>query len=125
MDWSIDRGVREGILTVSLRGAWDLEGAIQALRAMWEEQASTGIHRILWDLRGVEAGSASSVDMREIATHQLQDRPSLPAAKAAAVAPSDLGFGMARMMEAFVTETPVDFQVFRTLDEATAWLEDD
>jgi len=42
--------------------------------------------------------------------------------KAAVVVAGDLEFGMARMIEAFLEESPVDMQMFRSLEKASAWL---
>ncbi len=40
----------------------------------------------------------------------------------AAVAPSDLAFGLARMYEALTQLEHGEFQVFRTMNEAMEWL---
>lgn len=127
MDWSVDVNEELGTVAVTLRGQWELTGILEALESLWTEQVRTGILRALWDFRGVSAGGVPTVQLREVANRHLRDRPDLPESRAAVVVSRDLEFGMARMTEAFISEGPVDMQIFRDLSEASEWLtrEDD
>ena len=122
MDWTIDLNRESGFLTVSVRGPWDMAEGMQALRAGWNHQADSGLQCVVWDVREVSASHVSSGQLRELAHRLLTDRPQLPSTTAAIVVSRDFEFGMGRMMEAFLGDGPVDFQVFRDLQEARQWL---
>ena len=59
-----------------------------------------------------------------MATHHLTSRPELPESRAAVVTAGELEFGMARMTEAFLSDSPVDMQIFRDIERAYRWLEE-
>jgi len=122
MKWSIGVDEDLGAIVVTLKGRWDLGVGLEALEAMWSEQAARRIHRVIWDGRELLAGHAPSLEVREVANRQLGDRPDLPKARAAMVAGRDLEFGMGRMMEAFLAEAPVEFRTFRAMEDARAWI---
>lgn len=42
--------------------------------------------------------------------------------RVAVVAPSDVTFGMARMLQAFRSESPIEVRVFRVASEAREWM---
>ena len=122
MEWSIDVNETQGIITVTLRGQLEVEGTLEALKSLWAEEDRTGINRALWDFREMVAGGVTTVHLREMANRHLRDRPDLPESLAAIVVSRDLEFGMARMVEAFVSQGPVDMQIFRSMSEASNWL---
>lgn len=43
--------------------------------------------------------------------------------RAAIVAPGDVAYGLSRMYSVFLEDAGIDVQAFRTLDEATTWLQ--
>ena len=43
--------------------------------------------------------------------------------RAAIVAPGDVAYGLSRMYSVFLEDAGIDVQPFRTIDEATAWLQ--
>ena len=61
-------------------------------------------------LQGLSAATALRLDTKRVPW------------RVAIVAPSDAVFGMARMYEAFRSESPEQVQVFRDLPSAEAWL---
>jgi len=122
MDWSIDVDETQGIITITLRGQLEVTGTLEALKSLWAEEARTGIKAALWDFREMVAGGVTTLQLREMATRHMRDRPDLPETRAAIVVSRDLEFGLARMVEAFVSEGPVDMQAFRDFSEASAWL---
>lgn len=122
MDWTARVDEVRRIIVVTLRGQWDAKGILEALQTLWAEQRRTGMLGALWDLRDVRAGGVTTGQLREVATRHMGDRPALPESRAAVVVSGDLEFGIARMMEAFVSEGQVDMQIFRDLSEASDWL---
>jgi hypothetical protein len=77
----------------------------------------------LWDFTEADPSSLDSETLRQMALHSLRFPPGVRDVRVAFVAPTDLGFGLARMFEAFsdgvAAITP---RVFHTRDEAEAWL---
>jgi len=122
MDWSIEVNEESATIMVTLKGRWETAGIMEALRGLWTQQGRTGILRALWDFREVVASGVQTVDLRDLAAGHLTDRPDLPESRAAVVVSRDLEFGMARMIEVFMAESPVDMQTFRDLETACMWL---
>ncbi|MCC5886962.1 MAG: hypothetical protein JJT88_11070 [Gammaproteobacteria bacterium] len=79
---------------------------------------------ILYDLTDLDPRSLTTATIRKY-VQRIRDH-SAPAAervRVAFIAPSPVAFGMIRMFEAFASfEVPRDRAVFRTMDEALAWL---
>jgi hypothetical protein len=72
----------------------------------------------LWDFRAAEV-----VEVTTAVVHELAGSRSFEAgAKRALVAPTDVGFGLARMFQTLHEAAPEELRVFRTLDDAKAWL---
>jgi len=72
----------------------------------------------LWDCRGVDQVEVSNAVLRDLAG----SRSFAPGTKRAVVAATDLHYGLARMFQIMHGDAPEDFQVFRSLEDATAWL---
>jgi len=72
----------------------------------------------LWDLQQVEELDISNSALRDLAS----SRSYAAETKRAVVAPRDVLYGTARMFQTLHDQAPEDFQVFRTADEAKAWL---
>ena len=123
MDWIMETDEGRGIISFTIGGEWDSSEIIEAIEALWPEQIRTGILRVLWDMTGVDARGVDTGEIREVATHHLTTRPELPESKAAIVTSRDLEFGMARRTESFLTESPVDMQIFRDIQKAYEWLD--
>jgi hypothetical protein len=77
---------------------------------------------LLWDLRNLKEAPARSQDLRSAAAMLGQARQLFEGGRAAIVVTRDLDFGMARMFQVFAEGTGVEYQVFRELDPAIAWL---
>lgn len=72
----------------------------------------------IWDFQGVEEVQVSNGTLKELAASRSFSAES----RRAVVAPRDLVFGMARMFEMLHQQAPEAFRVFRTSEEARAWL---
>jgi len=81
----------------------------------------------LWDLTGANLAAIQKESIREFAKLVADHGNSRPGGKTAIVSPVDLGFGLARMYGAMadITGQQVQVRVFRSLDEANAWIDAD
>ena len=72
----------------------------------------------LLDFRDITELPITAVEVREVAALN----PFGPGARRAIVVASDVAFGMARMYQILVEQSPQEFEVFRDIDEALRWL---
>ena len=78
----------------------------------------------LIDLRRTDSAQRTQQTLRSFAVsmnERFRRAPVKP--KIAVIAPKDASFGLARMYGAYSDEIEADFVVFRSSDEALAWLE--
>ena len=73
----------------------------------------------LYDLREVTKQDVAEGTLRMLA----EARSFEPGVKRAVVAPRDVLYRMAQMFQTLHDDAPEEFRVFRTIKEATAWLE--
>jgi hypothetical protein len=78
-------------------------------------------HRELVDLSRAQTGVSPATLRHVAAVFAAADRKP-EESQVAIYAPGDLFFGLARMYEAFRASSSVRIRIFRTLDEARAWL---
>jgi hypothetical protein len=81
-------------------------------------------HRELVDLRGVERTSVTSAALRHVAGLFTRTDGRADRTRVAVCAPADLAFGLSRMYEVY-REPAGKLRVFRTIEEASAWLDDE
>ena len=103
-------------------GLVDVQPAWQAMLAHPDFRPDMNV---MWDFRGITnlKDQFSSADIQQIASmtvDHLQQREKKY--RLALVAERDLLFGFSRMFAAYTGELPMDLRVFRSLDEARAWL---
>ena len=92
-------------------------------KSLYENDRIDPLMNLLVDLRQADSTPRSPDVLRQFAQFiqaKLKEVPEQP--KVAVVAPEDLSFGLARMYEIFSYSVPWDFEVFRTMDDALAWL---
>ena len=77
----------------------------------------------LVDLRRAESSARSRAALQQVADFvREQFTGAETGAKVAVLAPRDLSYGLARMYKAFSAAAPLDFSVFRSVDDALPWL---
>jgi len=76
----------------------------------------------LADFRDVADAELGEKELREIVANEQAHLGFLEGARIALVAPADFAFGLARMWEILAERMPFEAGVFRSLDEAVAWL---
>lgn len=79
---------------------------------------------LLWDAMEVEVSGISSAEFREMGVKMKAIVQKRPDGKTAIVAGSDLNYGIGRMYSAYaeLETNPVSYGIFRTIEEAIAWL---
>ena len=80
------------------------------------------VNHALVDFTEVSRFEVSTREINELSVHDKKFQELLPSLFMAIVAPEDMEFGMSRMYELLTTVPGWTVQVFRTLDEAIAWL---
>lgn len=70
----------------------------------------------------VEDFIVSSAEMRYVAIRDIEAFTNSNIGKVAIVCSSTLVYGMARMYDAYASESPAETQIFNTLDEALIWV---
>jgi hypothetical protein len=82
--------------------------------------------KVLWDLRAAMAREISSGQVEQIARLLDEHRGRSKGVKTAIVTPTDLNFGLSRMLISFMEireeRYPAFMKVFRNMDEAVSWL---
>jgi len=113
----------ERLLIVVHAGVVTDDEFLSFYKAVCEDTRCDKSFNILVDLRQTESSLRSVAALKELAyfmRRQYVDITERP--KVAVVAPKDISFGLARMYEAFSSEVPWQFVVFRAADAAFAWL---
>ena len=77
---------------------------------------------LLFDLAGAERVDVPTAAVREVAREDRAYAASHPPSAIAVVAPHDLEYGLSRMWQAFVDDTPIQSNVARSRSEALRWL---
>ena len=77
---------------------------------------------LLFDFTGAEQFDVPTADVRRVASEDREYAATHPPFAIAVVAPQDLEYGLSRMWQAFVDDTPIASTVARTRAEALAWL---
>lgn len=77
----------------------------------------------LWDFRQVSVDSVTPGILRSVAQYNQTLAPNRGETwKVALVVSAEVAFGLSRMFSAYVDSAPNDVQVFRSMDDAEAWL---
>jgi hypothetical protein len=77
---------------------------------------------LLFDLAGADRLDVPTADVRRVAREDREYAATHPPFAIAVVAPHDLEYGLSRMWQAFVEDTPIESNVARTRAEALRWL---
>jgi hypothetical protein len=99
-----------------------------AIKSFWEAHELT--MKALWDVRLAKLNNLKSSDMENVAAiigqyaHRFEERN---AGKTAVVAPTDLQYGLSRILGTFyeIEDFPTQLKIFRDMDEAITWLDQD
>ena len=117
---------RIGLTTHLCEGDIALQDVLDALDRFYRDPSLPD--RVLWDFTGDVNLMLSSADVQQIAVYPARYAVDgrLKGGRRAILARSDLGFGLARMMDAHKENSPeltaYETRAFRERDEALRWL---
>ena len=111
-----------------LTGELTLDEILNALQSFWE--AHTLTLNLLWDARSAKLSQIKSSDLIDITglagqyKYRYEERKG---GKSAIVASSDLQYGLSRILGTFyeMEAFPTQLKIFRIMDEAINWLDQD
>ena len=120
MKLSFDK--KKNIACIRLTGSVDKETILGAFdAAVAHPQYTPGMGR-LWDFRDADLSQLTTAAIESMTRHSQQFPPGINDVKVAFVATRGLEFGLARMFEAYSTDTRVAVSVFYSLEEAEDWM---
>jgi len=92
---------------------------LQANQAIYEHDYPQGMRFQIVELSGVTSYDVTADTMRRLAEMDVQQGPD---ALACAIAPDDLTYGMCRIWITMADDGPLNIEIFRNPQDATAWL---
>ncbi|MDH3642106.1 MAG: hypothetical protein OES38_08415 [Gammaproteobacteria bacterium] len=105
-------------------GTYSQAEAFQSIQDMVGHPDFRAGYDVLVDMTGVEDVPLWGEDIREKVDFDKGLLAVLGTGTWAFVAPTDLVYGLARMYQALMDDTPVHLEIFRDLRTAQAWLDD-
>jgi hypothetical protein len=109
-----------GLVTVIVTGTLDRSEAEASAVELLEDPRWRELSFVIWDLR--EARVFWEGEDVKALVNLILARRGTGRLRAAAVTPKDLEFGLARMYGALIEKAPVEFRVFRDMEEARTWI---
>ena len=110
------------LVYVRASGALTLADNLDTFEALLADPRFEAGFSQLADFRDVTEAHLGESEVREIVAAEAEVLDLLRGARFALVAPQDFAFGLGRMWEMLAERMPFEGRVFRTLDEAVAWL---
>lgn len=111
-----DRGFARHVAT----GVVEVADFLDALREVYAHPIHRPEDGGIWDARGADATSLTAADLRDFVDFIREQRGPQPG-RTALVVGRDVEYGLARMYQVFA-ESVVEFEVFRSWDDAVAWV---
>jgi hypothetical protein len=110
------------ITVLKITGEVTCDQIIDELTLIYEEEVT---RNFIWDFSIARGKSLTGNDLQQIVTHTKEYGHLRKNGKTAFVISTSLGFGLGRMYDSLaqVADHPVKHGVFRSYDEAVAWIE--
>ena len=124
MPYTIEMDLRRQRVWFKGLGVYTPADAFQSIQDMLDHPQFEAGFDVLIDMSQVEDVSLWGTDIREKVEFDRKLIDRLGAARWAFVAPNDLVFGLARMYQALMDDTPIEANTFRDLSTAQSWLDD-
>lgn len=106
------------LVTTQVTGHATAAEILAAQEKLRTDSAFDSKYHHLFDLSGAEGVDVAQGDVQSIAAVALFD----PGSRRAVVAPANVLYGLSRMYQAFRDLADKQMQIFRTREEALAWL---
>ena len=116
----VDRQCRRVLFKAN--GNYSQEESFQSIQDVLGHPDYQAGHDVLVDMTDVEDVPLWSADIFQKVEFDKALIAKLGTAKWAFVAPRDLVYGLARMYQTLMDDTPIEVEVFRELEPAQAWL---
>ena len=110
-----------GFMRVTPAGALTYESFVEAFEALVAHESFHPGVNTLWDLRGAPLAGVPTETLRRIARFVVGRQDERRGARVAVAVDSDAAFGVARIYEALAADLPMEFRVFRDIEEAERW----
>ena len=97
---------------------------VLAVKHIFESKDNTPTNKILWDLRNatVDQSLSGSVEDLAIFASSIDKRKGF--IKTAIVAANDAVFDFAKLYKSYISKPSIQFEVFRSMDDANEWMKD-
>jgi len=95
---------------------------LQEVAALNTEHDFGSSARVLWDLTALRRGPDTREELYQAAELAEESESKVDKRRVAIVVKRELDFGLARMFQVFSERAGIDYQVFRSFDEALSWL---
>lgn len=118
--YQIDKNLRA--VFTAIQGVLEDEEPVRYLDALLRDPDYEVGLAVLVDASRLERLDLTTSGVRKLAEYTLGAEARLQGAKVAIVAPTDVTFGVSRMYQTLRSEAPYEISVFRTREEALAWL---
>ena len=115
---------KDGYFVSSLKGSVTDDELLNSIKSFYESELWIPGMNELFDLSEGDASQITAEGLERLAvyTEQMYRKNEVEFMKTAVYAPKDLPFGLSRMYEVMIAESPEHFHVFRDLDKAKRWL---
>ena len=122
---AVDRHINSesGLVTLTATGRLDLNVMRMAIDEMIRDPDFRPGIDIIWDLRNADASSATVLEMRQLAEFvNVRQKERGEHYKVAVVVKRELDYGIAKIYVAIADRLPLQFKVFRSIDDAHQWI---
>ncbi len=122
MPFSIEQYKDQDLTVIVMTGNIPPAEPLEAIKAFYDRGPTTDV---IWDFRDVSGGLLTAEDIREIFDYAMENLAKRQSGRTALVAPADYEYGLARMTSTIgeLRDIPWELQAFRTLEDATRWLD--
>lgn len=123
MPFSIQQRYEDNLIYIKVTEKFSADQYDQIMDQVVSDTSISLHAHTLWDLTDMDFKSVHTDFLKKVITHRKKyDKKRGKNTKAAIVANSDLGFGVSRQYAALSIEFSQKMQIFRTVEDAMAWL---
>ncbi len=119
-EFRIVQDLRLRLVTAS--GTIEDQGLVETFESHWHLPEYDTSLNVLYDFRRLSEVEASTATVQDLAELSLTVHRDPTGAKTALVAPVDVVYGVNRMYQAFVEQSPNPLEVFREIADALEWV---
>jgi hypothetical protein len=126
MNYTLELDPRKRYLTITTAGEANVEDFRELYLNLSQHPLRSVETHLLFDHRQLDSGDVSSDEVKALASGNPLYRTVSKKVKIATLVETGLGFGISRMWESYAErELRASHRIFRSQEEAVAWLEED